>query len=60
MGVGFTPAGFVARAPVVVTIELVAGTIAPPVPETSPVGLSMALETAHNLYFQVSARVTKL
>ena len=36
----------------------VAGTIAPPIPEPSPGGLSMALETtADNLYFQVSAGV---
>ena len=56
IGVGFAPAGFVAGAPVAGTIDPVAGTIAPPVPDTSPVGLSMALETtADNLHFQVSA-----
>ena len=44
---------------VVGTIELEAGTIAPPEPDPSTLGLSMALETtADNLYFQVSARVT--
>jgi len=51
--VGFVPAGFVAGTPVVGTMELVAGTIAPPEPEPSLVGLSMALETtADNLYFK--------
>ena len=53
IGVGFVPAGFVAGTPVVGTMELVAGTIAPPEPEPSLVGLSMALETtADNLYFK--------
>jgi len=59
MGVGFTPAALDAGAPVFAgTIDPVAGTIAPPIPEPSPGSLSMALETtADNLYFQVSAGV---
>ena len=58
MGVGFTPAGFVPGVSAAGIIELVAGTIAPPVPVASPVGLSIASETtADNLYFQASARV---
>ena len=59
MGVGFTPAALDAGAPVFAgIIDPAAGTLAPPLPETSPGGLSMALETtADNLYFQASAKV---
>jgi hypothetical protein len=62
MGAGFTPAASVAGAPMLAgIIDPVAGTTAPPLPNASPGGLSMALETtADNLYFQASARVTKV
>jgi hypothetical protein len=58
MGVGFTPAALGTGVPGFAgCIDAVAGTIEPFPPETSPGGLSIALEaTADNLYFQVSAK----